>query len=65
MRPQSYRLFLAQLEHEIERKSIDISFHLLVEALGGHLIQLRKVFVEHNFQATNNMDAMFNGLQWN
>ena len=65
MRPQSYRLFLAQLEHEIERKAIDISFHLLIEALGGNFIQLRKISIEHDFQAANNMDAMLNRLQWN
>ncbi len=56
---------LVQLEHEIEGKSIDIPFHLFVETLGGNLIQLRKIFIEHDFQATNNMDAMFNRLQGN
>ena len=65
MRPQSYRLFLAQLEYEIERKAIDISFHLLLEALGWNFIQLRKISIEHYFQAANKMDAMLNRLQWN
>jgi hypothetical protein len=46
MRPWSFVLLIGQGECEIVGKAIDVAFHLLVEPLHGHAVEVGKVRIE-------------------
>jgi hypothetical protein len=48
-------LFARELEHEIGRKPFLIAFHLFVEPLHRHAIELRNVQVEDDPTMTENL----------
>ena len=46
-----------QSKQEVMREPAAVALHLLVKALGRHVIQARKVRIEEHFLATQDQDA--------
>jgi hypothetical protein len=57
-------LFHLQPEHEIVRKTVPVAFHLFVEPLRGHSVQLGQVRVEHDLVSSNEQNARFDSFRW-
>jgi hypothetical protein len=55
-----FKLFVSQLEHEILRKSFNVSFNGLVERLCFNAVQSGKVLVQHHFLSSKEMDSLEN-----
>jgi hypothetical protein len=52
-----FELIFAQLKHEIGRKTVAISFYGFIETLGGDLVEIRQIGIDHYFLAADAVDA--------
>jgi hypothetical protein len=55
LRPQSRQLFSRELEHKILGKSLTVTPDLLVEALGGHLVEGGELGIEQHLVTAQNV----------
>lgn len=53
-----------QLKHEVRWKPIAIALNRLIQRLGGYVIEIGKVKVEHDLLAPNQIDSALDELYW-
>jgi len=63
LRPvQPFGLRARKTEHEIFRETSKVTFYGFVEALGGYLVELGQIGIEHDLVTTDQVDLAFDEL---
>ena len=58
LRPVQGRGFLAREAEEVVGEAVAVAAHLLVQALGGHAVELGEVRVDHDLVAADHEDSV-------
>ena len=63
MTPQVAELLVGELEHELRREAVDVSFHCSSQRLGFHAVEGGQISVEYHFVPTDEQDGLLDLLE--